>query len=580
MSIMESTLPQLFGLKARTYGDRTALKVKRSGTYQEISWNDLRGQVDQLALSLIDLGIQSGDRVAILSENRPEWAVADLATLSVGAITVPIYTTLTVEEIDYILQDSGARLLFISNPEGMAKILPLQEKLDFRIVLFDAPYRISGPRVYWLGELIGLGKTATPKLKELLQERLAALQPADLATIIYTSGTTGPPKGVMLTHRNFLSNCEAIGKALPVSDSDSTLSFLPLSHVFERCAGYYFVLSVGGRIAYAENMETVAVNLLEAKPTILIAVPRFYEKLQERVLEAVRSSSILKRWIFRWAIHKKLPARLADRLVFSKLRARLGGNLRFCVSGGAPLPKELAEFFYRAGILILEGYGLTETSPVITVNRPDRFRFGSVGLPLEGVEIRIAEDGEILARGPHVMLGYFHKPEATAEAIDAEGWFRTGDIGVIDAEGFLTITDRKKDLIKTSGGKMVAPQNLENILKADPLIEDCVVIGDRRKYLTALIVPNRARLEAFARKQNLSYDHYESLLKNPQALEWAWEPIRRLNEKLASFEQIKKIALLPEPFTLQSGELTPTLKLKRRVIAEKFAPQIDALYQE
>jgi len=560
MTEMWATIPQMIFAQARKYGDRTALKVKKGGAYQDISWNEMTDQVKKSALGLIDLGVQPSDRVAILSETRPEWALADLSILSVGAATVPIYTTLTSEEIEYILANAGVHLAFVSNPELMAKVLPLQIKMDLKVILFEAPYRVAGPRVWWFGELLGLGETAGPKVQEAFQERLSKAKPEDLASIIYTSGTTGFPKGVMLSHRNFLSNCDAIRQVLPVSDEDINLSFLPLSHVFERCAGYYFVLFIGGTIGYAVSMETVAANLLEVRPTILTAVPRFYEKLHERIQESVRSSSWLKRKLFAWAVRVGRGNFLADRLVFTKLRARMGGRLRFCVSGSAPLSKELAEFFYRAGVLILEGYGLTETSPVITVNRPDQLRLGSVGLPLPGVEIRLAEDGEILTRGPHVMRGYFNNPAATAEVLDPEGWFRTGDIGSVSPEGFLTITDRKKDLIKTSGGKMVAPQKLENALKADPLIADCVVIGDRRKYVTALIVPNRDRC-----------DKPETLIQ---------ERVNKLNEKLAPFEQIKKFALLSEPFTLQSGELTPTLKVKRRVIAERYAAQIEALYRE
>ncbi|MBI3615740.1 MAG: long-chain fatty acid--CoA ligase [Candidatus Omnitrophica bacterium] len=559
------TIPQMVFAQAKRLGDRTALRAKRSGIYRDISWNELQSHVRKLALSLIDLGVHPQDRVGLLSENRPEWAFADLGILAAGAVTVPIYTTLTAEEIEYILQNAQARLLFVSSPELMTKVLPLQLKMDLKVVLFDAPYRVAGPRVWWLGELIGLGETAGPKVREELESRLANSRPEDVVSIIYTSGTTGHPKGVMLTHRNFLSNCAAIAEVLPITEKDSTLSFLPLSHVFERCAGYYFVLSVGGSVAYAENMETVPTNLLEIKPTILTAVPRFYEKMHERVQESVRAASVLKRWIFHWAVRVERGSPLyglADHLVFSKLRARLGGRLRFCISGSAPLSKELSEFFYRAGVLILEGYGLTETSPVITANRPEKFRFGSVGLPLPGVEVRIAEDGEILTRGPHVMKGYFNNPEATAEAIDSDGWFHTGDIGNLSPEGFLTITDRKKDMIKTSGGKMVAPQNLENALKSDPLIADCVVIGDRRKYISALIVPA------------------ESILHHPEAEKMVQERIDRLNEKLASFEQIKKFTLLPEPFSLQAGELTPTLKVKRRVVAEKYSAQIESMYFE
>ena len=553
------TLARMAAAQARRYGEKTALRVKKDGLYRPVSWAVFHRHIEEAALGLIDLGVQPGDRVAILSENRPEWAMADLAILSAGAVTVPIYTTLAEPEVGYILRNSGAHLLFVSDPQQMSRVLHLQKELGLKIVLFDAPYRVSGPRVWWFGELLGLGITASAEQRQALERRLEQGKPGDPASIIYTSGTTGDPKGVVLTHDNFLSNCRAVQQVLPIGEEDLLLSFLPLSHVFERMAGYYFVLSVGGAIAYAESLEEVPKNLLETQPTVVTGVPRFYEKMHERILEAVRQAPPLKQALFRWALRAGSRNWIADRLVFSKIRAGLGGRIRFCVSGGAPLPKAIAEFFHAAGILILEGYGLTETSPVITCNRLDRFRFGTVGLAIPGVELRIAaEDGEILTRGPHIMQGYFQNPAATAEAIDPEGWFHTGDVGRLDPDGFLTITDRKKDLIKTSGGKMVAPQKLEAALKADPAIADCVVIGDKRKYLTALIVPQPDRLR--------------------EPASFFWERVERVNRTLAPFEQIKKISLLPEPFTAGSGELTPTLKVKRRVIAERYADQIEAMY--
>jgi long-chain acyl-CoA synthetase len=593
-----STIPQMVFAQARKYGHRIVFQVKSEGRYHPITWNEFASQVEGVALGLLELGIEPGQRVAILSENRPSWAIADVAILAIGAATVPIYTTLASSEIEYILRNSGARLLFVSNPELMAKVLGLEGLSDLQIVLFDAPYRVTGPRVFWLGELVGMGKAAGESKQDLLKKRIAQGRPEDLATIIYTSGTTGSPKGVMLTHGNFLSNAQAVSEALPIFETDTTLSFLPLSHVFERMAGYYFVLQVGSRIAYAESLEKVPENLLEIQPTIVTGVPRFYEKFYERVQESLHKARPLKRTIAQWALRVgraraqrllskerlslSLRARhfIADQLVFSKLRSRLGGRIRFFVSGGAPLSKELAEFFYSAGILILEGYGLTETSPVITVNRPGQFRFGTVGLPLSGVEVKIAADSEILTRGPHVMRGYWENPSATAEAIDAEGWFHTGDIGAIDADGFLTITDRKKDLIKTSGGKMIAPQNLENALKQDPLISDCVVIGDKRKFVAALIVPDFEKLEGLGRELGIVSAAREELVKHPKMKGLLWERVEAANKNLAPFEQIKKIAVLPEPFSLGGGELTPTLKVKRRVVMERYGSAIEAMYQE
>jgi long-chain acyl-CoA synthetase len=596
--MLESSLPEMVRTRAARYGSRTALKVKRFGAYQDISWRDFQAQVEEIALGLLDLGVEPGDRVALLSPNRPEWAMADLAILSVGAATVPIYATLTPEEVAYLLTHSGSQMVFVSDPEMMTKIVGCQDKLGLKVVLFDAPYRVSGPRVWWLGELRGLGRTSGESHRQTLEERRQRISSSTLASIIYTSGTTGIPKGVMLSHGNFLSNCEATRQILSIQEEDLFFSFLPLSHVFERMAGYYFPLFVGAAIAYAEDLDSVPENLLEVQPTLMTGVPRFYEKIQERSLAAAQSASAVKRALFRWALrvgqqrsHNLLAGqpvppglalqhRLADHLVFSKLRARMGGRLRFCVSGGAPLSKPVAEFFHAAGILLIEGYGLTETSPVICANRPDRFRFGTVGPPLPGIEVKIADDGEVLTRGPHVMQGYFQNPEATAEAIDADGWFHTGDIGEFGKGHFLTLTDRKKDLIKTSGGKMAAPQALEAKLKSDPFITDCVVLGDRRKYLTALIVPNAAKLSSWLHKKGRISGSPEEMAALPEVKTCLWERVERLNRTLAPFEQIKKIAVLPQPFTQSGGELTPTLKVKRRVVAERYADQIETLYKD
>lgn len=591
------TIPKMLAAQAERFGVRAALKARRGLRYTDISWNELKSQVDHLALGLLELEVGAGDRVGLLSENRPEWVIADLSILSVGAATVPVYTSLTPEEIEGILRDAGVKILFVSGPDLLAKVLPFQEALNLKVILLDAPYRASGPRVWWMGELIGLGKTAGPGRRAEAAKRLEALGPETLASLIYTSGTTGAPKGVMLTHGNFLSNCRAVAEVLPLDETDQTLSFLPLSHVFERMAGYYFVLFRGGTIAYAHSMESVPEDLIEIGPTVVTAVPRFYEKTRERIEEAIRAAPRFKQAAYRWALRvghrrnervlKGLPVppglasayAAADWIVFSKVRTRMGGRIRFFVSGGAPLSKTIAEYFYMMGLPILEGYGLTETSPVITVNRVDRLRFGTVGRPLPGVEVRIAEDGEVLTRGPHVMQGYFRNPKATAEVIDKEGWFHTGDVGSLSPEGYLTITDRKKDLIKTSGGKMVAPQRLEALLKTDGTVEDCVVVGDRRKFVTALIVPNRQKLAAWARKENLPFADMKELVEAPRIRSFFEKRVERVNRRLASFEQIKKFALLPEPFTQGSGELTPTLKVKRRIICERYADRIEALYR-
>ena len=596
---MPETIPALFFSQVRRYGPSPACWVKRDGRYQAISWAAFADEVQALGLALMELGIRPGDRVAILSENRPEWAVADLAILAVGAISVPIYTTLAAREIEQLLLDARAVAIIVSTEAHAATVEQIRDHVPTlqHIIQIEArPLGLFPRGVQWYGELVGLGRSNRAAAPTFFG-RVHAVRPSDVASLVYTSGTTGLPKGVMLTHDNFLSNCRACAQVIPVTEFDRTLSFLPLSHVFERMAGYYFILFVGGAIAYAESMDRVPANLAEVHPTVVCAVPRFYEKLYARVMEAVQAGSPLKRALVAWAVavgrrvaqaHEtrrplgpglRLQQALADRLVFHKLRARLGGRLRFFISGGAPLAKELAEFFYGAGLLILEGYGLTETSPVITCNTPTACRFGTVGRPIPGVEVRIAEDGEILTRGPHIMRGYFNNPTATREVLDPDGWFHTGDVGTLDAEGFLTITDRKKELIVTAGGKKVAPAAIEQLLKSDPAIADAVVLGDRRPYLTALVVPAPGALRRCAESLGLATLSTEALVRDPSIVAWYRERCDGLQHDLASFERIKRFTLLDHPFSQEAGELTPTLKVKRRVVAQRYAPLIEAMYR-
>ena len=597
--MMPGTIPALFFHQARRYGARPCCWAKRRGAWQAVSWAAMSDDVQALGLSLLELGVRPGDRVAILAENRPEWAVADLAILSLGAVTVPIYTTLTAPEIEQILADSGASAVVLSTDrqaETVQAIRPNLPGLAHVIQIEPRPLGVFPRGVTWYGELLGLGRSSRAGASALFG-RVAAVTPATLATLIYTSGTTGRPKGVMLTHDNLLSNCRACAPIIPVTEQDHTLSFLPLSHVFERMAGYYFILYVGGAIAYAESLETAAEDLRQIRPTVVCAVPRFYEKLHAKVMEAVAHHGPPQRAIFAWAmaVGRRVAAahtaarplgpwlalqrRLADRLVFRTLRARLGGRLRFFISGGAPLDRTLAEFFYGAGILILEGYGLTETSPVIACNRPAALRFGTVGRPIPGVEVRIADDGEILTRGPHIMQGYYRNPEATREALEPDGWFHTGDIGRLDPDGFLAITDRKKELIVTAGGKKVPPAVLEQRLTRDPAISDAVVLGDRRPYLTALVVPNPTALAAYAAQQGLEPRDPAALVRHPAVLAWYQATLQALQQDRAPFEQVKRFTLLEAPFSQATGELTPTMKIRRRIIAQRYAAQIDAMYQ-
>jgi len=594
-----NTIPALFAARVQQYGPRAALLAKRDGAYQPITWQEYGRQVHDLALGLISVGINPGDRVALLAANSPGWVTADLAILSVGAVNVPVHITLTPKQIEYIVNDAECRLLFVTGPELLARVTPIRQNLaQLQLVITarcpDAP---TGPGFLTVEELSARGREEVGKGGESeLERRLEGLRPDGLASIIYTSGTTGTPKGVMLTHHNFLSNVEACLQVLPITDRDTALNFLPLSHVFARTCDAYVIMGAGGTMAFAESPDKVAANMLEVRPTIMNAVPRFYEKLHLMVMDMAAHTRGLKRRIFNWALRMgaaraamqnsgRQPSgwfgfkyRLADRLAYRRLRERLGGRLRFFVSGGAPLPRKVAEFFGGVGITICEGYGLTESSPIICVNPVDAVRFGTVGPPIPGVEVKIAEDGEILTRGPHVMQGYFHREQDTAETI-TDGWLHTGDIGVLDEKGYLAITDRKKDLIVTAGGKNVAPQAIENAL-VGPWVSQVIVHGDKRKFLSALVVPDFARLEAWAAEQGLKWETRAELVGLPGVHELYEKHINERLRDFAEFEQIRRFALMEREFTIGDGEVTPTLKLKRKVITERYQHVLDAFYTD
>jgi long-chain acyl-CoA synthetase len=592
------TLNQLFFDAVERFDKPDALQVKIDGRYQPISHRTLAERVRRTALGLRALGLQRGDRVGILSPNRPEWAIADFGCLTAQLADVPIYPTLPAEQIAYILRDASAVALFVSDAAQLAKIVEVRAQLPAlrHVITFEAA-RSTGADLT-IAEVEEMGRrTETPDIVARYRRDALDVQPHELATLIYTSGTTGAPKGVMLTHDNLFSNVEASRQVLPFGPGEISLSFLPLSHIFERMAGHYLMLAVGASIAYAESNETVPNNLLEVRPSFVLSVPRLYEKFYARVLENALSGGAAKKRIFFWArsiaerwstrtLAGKAPGvllglqyRIAQRLVFSKLRERMGGRLRVFVSGGAPLAPEINRFFYSAGLIILEGYGLTETSPVIAVNTPENFRIGTVGKPIAGTEVRIAADGEILARGPGVMKGYFNNPEATAEAIDAEGWFHTGDIGEL-RDGFLAITDRKKDIIVTAGGKNIAPQPIENSIKTNKYVSQAVMIGDKRKYPVLLIVPNFDQLEKWAKRANILWTDRAQLLAFPGVKAKVEREVTSTLSGLARFEMPKRIALLEHDFSIERGELTPTLKVKRRVIDRQYKELIDSLYAE
>jgi len=586
----EGTLAELFLDAVKRFGDRVAFRQRDQDGWRDFTFREALDQVNRVAGGLRTLGLQRGDRAAILSGNRPEWAFADYACLCTGIIDVPIYPSLTPRQIAHILRNSGARLVFVSDAEQLAKVLEVRGECPAleHMVVFDPPGSLPEGTVTW-EHLLATGSAGD------VREEALGVRPGDTATILYTSGTTGDPKGVMLTHDNLHSNVLAASRTVSVDESDSSLSFLPLSHVFQRMVDYLFVRQ-GVSIAYARSIETVAEDLKEIRPTVVVSVPRLYEKVHARITGARGVKSVLIGWASGvggrridavlagrkpgWLV--SLQHRLADRLVFSKVREGVGGRLRFFVSGGAPLAPEINRFFLSAGILILEGYGLTETSPVTNVNSdadfPKNFRIGTVGKPVPGTEVRIAEDGEILVRGRQVMKGYYRDPAATAEVITTDGWFHTGDVGELDADGFLRITDRKKDIIVTAGGKNVAPQPIENLLKGSRYIDQAVLIGDRRRFISLLLVPDFSALEAWARDHGGSSPDRRELLSGSGVRNLLEGELRGVFEQLSRFEQPKKVLLLDAEFTIEDGALTPTQKVKRRVVEERYREQIDAMY--
>ena len=592
------TLNDIFFGAIDRFKDRpVAMRTKRDGTWQPVSYGDLYARVRDLSFGLRALGIQRGDRVAILSENRPEWAMADYACLALGCADVAIYPTLPAKQIEYILNDSGAVAVFVSTAAQLAKIAEIRGALPALKHVIAIEPGAAGQASTTLDALVAQGRAAKGDEAAWRREALTA-QPDDVATFIYTSGTTGDPKGVMLTHGNITSNVVAGLAVLDLRPHDECLSFLPLSHIFERMAGHYVMMQAGVIINYAENFDAVAANLVETQPTVVLSVPRLYEKIYARVVENAMGGSPIKRGIFLWAKRTGercvdlsqarkpvgpflgLQRAIADRLVFSKLRARTGGKLRFFVSGGAPLSADINRFFHAARLPVYEGYGLTETSPVICVNTVEHLKLGTVGQAVPGVEVKIAPDGEILTRGPHIMKGYYNKPDATREAIDADRWFHTGDVGELDAEGFLRITDRKKDLIVTAGGKNIAPQPIENAVKMSKLVANAVMLGDKRKFPIMLVVPNLDALRKWATYKQMTVGDDKSMIEMAEVRSKMEREALSMMRDLAHFEVPKKFLLLLKDFSIENGELTPTLKVKRRIVEQHYKKEIDALYAE
>jgi len=583
--------------KFRTEG-RSMLMYKTEGQYRGVGFADMSNLVEKFANGLAALGVKASNHVALISENRPEWVVADMAILRLGAVNVSVYPSLTAKQIEYILTDAEVKYAVVSNQLQLIKLLKVIDSIPTlrRIISFSDVEDTNDPRVLGYSTVLEMGSVFQQLYPEHVQNQSKKVTPETVSALIYTSGTTGNPKGVMLTHGNIVSNIKAASACIPFSYEDTILSFLPLSHSYERTTGYYTAIACGALIAYAESIDTVPENLMEVKPTFVTTVPRLFERFHNRLMKQMSEEPLLRQKIFHWAVGvgkthmcaKKnrvlaplitLQYRIADLLVFKKIRARTGGNIKFFVSGGAALSAELGEFFEAIGIRIIEGYGMTEASPVISANRLDKYKWGSVGIPLPGVEVKIANDGEILVRGPNVMKGYWKNPEATAEVIDSDKWLHTGDIGLVDDNGYLKITDRKKHLFVSSGGKNIAPQPIENLLLQSNLIDQIVLIGDGRMYITALIVPNFDSIRGISRQNGWSNRTDEELALDPDVYEFINKEINRIQRDLAAYERVRKFTILHKPLTIENDEMTPLLKVRRRFVEEKFKNLIDKMYE-
>ena len=591
---------QVFLDQVNKYGDRVAMRYKPKDKWEEISWNQFGDLVRNTSKALLECGIGEQETVGIFSQNMPLWTVADIASLCIRGIPVPIYATNTAKQAEYIINDAEIKVLFVGDAEQYSKIMQIlsENKHLQKIIVFKESVPIQkSEKIMYFKDFLKIGEQSNKDT--ILSERMQQAKIDDLLTLIYTSGTTGEPKGVMLTHSNVIfQKGEHDLRLIDPNDNDVSLAFLPLSHVFERIWTYY-VFATGMTNNYLEDPGKIIECIQEVKPTIMCAVPRFYEKIYATVFNQLESASPLKRKLFNWAVsvgakhnNKKKDQQfippflrfkfaIADTLVLKKIREVVGGRIKFFPCAGAPLSQDIEEFFYACGIFICYGYGLSETTATVTCHEPYKFKFGAVGKPLPHVEVKIDENnGEILVRGGNVMKGYYKKPQATSEVFTHDGWFRTGDAGYIEENGELRITERIKDLMKTSGGKYIAPQMIESTIGADHFIEQMAVIGDQRKYVTALIVPSFIALEEYAKTHNISFTSREDLISKPEIIEFYRQRIEEAQKELARFEKIKRFTLLPHEFTVESGEITPTLKIKRKAIADKYKDIIDAMYKD
>ncbi len=591
------TLPELFSsvfTHFRTSESKFPIARKINGVYEPISYHALEEEVRYFSAFLKQNGIGPQDRVAILSENRPSWYMADMAILNLGAVDVPLYPSLPPNQIEFILTNSGAKAIVVSNMLQLGKILSIWQKLP-ELTLIVVMNRLDEG----MEDVTDLNH-AKEQGKKILDEKpwfldRAPLNPDDIATIIYTSGTTGVAKGVMLTHRNICEDVKSCSTIISLDESDCGLSFLPLSHAYERTGGYYLLFSCGASIYLAESIETIALNMSEARPTVMFTVPRLFDRMKMGILKKVNADSQIKQKIFYWAVktgesyHQQLNKSghasklltlqhaLAGKLVYHTIKHKFGGRLRYFISGGAALPQKMGEFFQALDINILEGFGLTETSPITHVNRPEKIKYGTVGPPINNVEVKIAEDGEILLKGPNIMKGYWKDEEATREVL-RDGWFYSGDIGEVDRDGYLKITDRKKHIIVTSGGKNIAPMPIENLISDNPFVDQVIVVGEKRPFLIALIVPDFTKLKEFAAQEGISVGTQRELIEHKSVQQIYEKLMRTISRQLATHEKIRKFMLIEESFTIENGQMTPSMKLKRKAITTKYAAEIDKVY--
>jgi long-chain acyl-CoA synthetase len=594
-----STICEMFDAITRKFeiGTRPLFQYKVDKTYTGIGYSEFRQNVNLFALGLASMGVKAGDKVAIISENRPEWPVADMAILGLGAINVPLYPTLTPKQIEFIFNDAAIKIVIVSNPFQLGKVQKIFSEvktLEKVIIMSDKGIELPDNTMKFT-RVLSLGREFGVNHPTHFWDFMKNVRPEDLLTIIYTSGTTGNPKGVMLTHHNMVSNIIATTHVIDINERDTLLSFLPLCHSFERMAGYYTAMGCGATIAYAESVETVRDNLLEIHPTIVTTVPRLFERIHSSIMKLIDGSPQARQKIFhraieigkRYAVARRkgfiqplLRAQyaIAAKLVFARLKERTGGKMRFFVSGGAALPRQLGEFFEAAGITIIEGYGLTETSPVLTCNRLDDYKFGTVGKAIPGVTIKIADDGEILAKGPNIMIGYYNNVQATAEMFDDQGWFHTGDVGMFDAEGHLVITDRKKHLFVSSGGKNIAPQPIESLFIQNKFIDQFVLFGDGKMFLTALIVPEFEILRAYLKGKGIEIADNQELINHGAVRNLFQTIIDETQKDLPNFERVRRFELLPNQLTVENNEITPSLKVKRKVVEKNYAHLLEGMY--